>query len=42
MNTLARIADQSTMSGGSVWTALGIVALIVLGYALALWLGGRQ
>ena len=30
------------MSGGSVWTSLGIVALIVLWYALALWLGGRQ
>lgn len=30
------------MSGGSVWTALGIVAFVVLGYALALWLGGRQ
>ena len=30
------------MSGGSVWVAFGIVAFIVLGYALALWLGGRQ
>ena len=28
------------MSGG--WVAFGIVAFIVLGYALALWLGGRQ
>lgn len=30
------------MSGGSVWTALGIVAFIVLMYAVALLLGGRK
>lgn len=34
------------MSGGSVWVAFGIVAFIVLMYAVALWLslwiGGRK
>lgn len=30
------------MSGGSVWVALGIVAFVVLMYAVALWLGVRQ
>lgn len=30
------------MSGGSVWVAFGIVAFIVLMYAVALLLGGRK
>lgn len=30
------------MSGGNVWTSLGIVAFIVFMYVFALWLGGRQ
>lgn len=42
MNTLARIADQSTMSGGDFLTALGIVAFIVVAYVVAVWLGGRR
>ena len=37
MNTLARIADQSTMSGGDFLTTLGIGA-----YVVAVWLGGRR
>ena len=40
--TRAAAAEAIRKDLESVWVAFGIVAFIVLGYALALWLGGRQ
>ncbi|MBK7564440.1 MAG: hypothetical protein IPI21_09180 [Propionivibrio sp.] len=39
---LAPPAPPHHPAGAAAWVAFGIVAFIVLGYALALWLGGRQ